>query len=321
MTVASNPHAVMEALKTVGWCKNRFKCRTILGLSNVSFGLPERKWLNTAFLSMGQVSGLTMAIANPADRDFMNITMAGNVLILKDRNAASYIRHFSNHPVTEQTTPVKDVASPVQKVSGAILEGNRDGIIDLVESALASGTTPSSLVNDTMIPAIIRVGEFFDQRKYFLPQLIASAEAMKVALGHLEPTLKRTKAVRAWRGVIILATVKGDIHDIGKNIIALMLQNHGYRTIDLGKDVPPETIIEAIKKNQPDIVGLSALMTTTMANMREVIELARASGLSCPFILGGAVVTKSYAVSLGASYAKDGVEAVRVLEQVLTSKK
>jgi 5-methyltetrahydrofolate--homocysteine methyltransferase len=321
MTVASNPHAVLEALKTVVWCTDRFKCRTILGLSNVSFGMPERKWLNAAFLSMAQASGLTMAIANPADRDLMNIKMAGNVFMQRDRNAASYIRHFSEQSVPEQTVPPKELASPAQKVSETILEGNRDGIIDVVESAIASGTNPSALVDDIMIPAIIRVGELFDQRKYFLPQLIASAEAMKAALGHLEPRLKHAKAARAWKGVIILATVKGDIHDIGKNIISLLLKNHGYRIIDLGKDVPPEAIIKAIKNNQPDIVGLSALMTTTMVNMKEAIELARAKGYSCPFILGGAVVTKTYAASLGASYAKDGVEAARVIDQVLKSKK
>ena len=133
--------------------------------------------------------------------------------------------------------------------------------------------------------------------------------------------MKDAKAARAWKGVIILATVKGDIHDIGKNIIALMLKNHGYRIIDLGKDVPPEAIVKAIKNNQPDIVGLSALMTTTMVNMKEATDLARTEGYSCPFILGGAVVTKTYAASIGASYAKDGVEAVRVIDQVLKSRK
>jgi 5-methyltetrahydrofolate--homocysteine methyltransferase len=321
MTVASHPHAVTEALKTLAWCRDRFKCRTILGLSNVSFGMPERKWLNAAFLSMAQASGLTMAIANPADRDLMNIKMAGNVFMQKDRNAASYIRHFSEQPVPEHSIPRKEFTSPVQKVSEAILEGNRDGIIDVVERALASGTTPAALVDDVMIPAIIRVGEFFDQRKYFLPQLIASAEAMKAALGHLEPRMKDAKAARVWKGVIILATVKGDIHDIGKNIIALMLKNHGYKIIDLGKDVPPEEIMNAIRDTHPDIVGLSALMTTTMVNMKEVIDLARIKGHSCPFLLGGAVVTKTYAASIGASYAKDGVEAVRVIDQMLKSKK
>jgi 5-methyltetrahydrofolate--homocysteine methyltransferase len=133
--------------------------------------------------------------------------------------------------------------------------------------------------------------------------------------------MKDAKAARAWKGVIILATVKGDIHDIGKNIIALMLKNHGYRIIDLGKDVPSEEIMNAIRDTQPDIVGLSALMTTTMVHMKEIIDLARTKGHLCPFIVGGAVVTRTYAASIGASYAKDGVEAVRVIDQVLKSRK
>lgn len=322
MTVASKPNAAAEALKTVAWCTDRFKCRTILGLSNVSFGMPERKWMNAAFLAMAQASGLTMAIANPADRDLMNIKMAGNVFMQKDRDAALYIRHFAEQPVIDKTAaPGEEKISPARKVSEAITEGNRDGIVDLVESAVASGINPSTLVDDIMIPTIIRVGEFFDERKYFLPQLIASAEAMKAALGYLEPRLEHEKTAQVGKRVIILATVKGDIHDIGKNIIALMLKNHGYTIIDLGKDVPPDAIMKAIRNAHPDVVGLSALMTTTMVNMKEAIDLARTEGYSCPFIIGGAVVTQSYAVSIGASYAKDGVEAVRVIDQIIKSKK
>jgi 5-methyltetrahydrofolate--homocysteine methyltransferase len=171
-----------------------------------------------------------------------------------------------------------------------------------------------------MIPAMARVGVLFDQRKYFLPQLMASAEAMKAALGRLEPLIRR-EPNETGIGVIVLATVEGDIHDIGKNIIALMLKNHGYEIIDLGKDVQADVIIEAIKKVKPDVVGLSALMTTTMVNMKEVVDLARSEGFPCPFIVGGAVVTKAFAASIGASYAKDGVEAVRVVEQLVKTKR
>ena len=209
--------------------------------------------------------------------------------------------------------------SPDQDVYAAILEGNRDNITSLVDNALESGMSPSGLVDDVMIPAINRAGELFDQRKYFLPQLIASAEAMKAALARVEPRLRREKKGRLGKGVIVLATVKGDIHDIGKNIIALMLRNHGYTITDLGKDVPAKAIIESMRRSKPDAVGLSALMTTTMVNMEEVIGLARVNGYSCPFIVGGAVVTKAYASSIGAAYAKDGVEAVRVVEQLIKS--
>ena len=209
--------------------------------------------------------------------------------------------------------------SPERKVFGAILEGNRDDIVSMVDAATTSGKKPSRLVNNVMIPAIIRVGELFDQRKYFLPQLIASAEAMKTALIHLEPCLRSRGGMRKSKGAVILATVKGDIHDIGKNIVALMLRNHGYEIIDLGKDVPAMVIVEAIKDTHPRVVGLSALMTTTMERMREVVDLARAGGYRCPFIVGGAVVTKAYARSIGAVYAKDGVEAVRVINRLLRS--
>ena len=320
MTVASKPGAVKEALKTVAWCTDKFKCRTVLGLSNVSFGMPERKWLNIAFLAMAQASGLTMAIANPADKELMNIKMASNVFMQKDKDTSLYIRHFSEGFETEKEADPGEKLSPDQQVSDAILEGNREGIVDLIEKAIESGMDVSGLVNNVMIPAIVRVGELFDQRKYFLPQLIASAEAMKAALNHLEPQLQQDKKARKEKGVVVLATVKGDIHDIGKNIIALMLKNHGYTIIDLGKDVQTEIVVNTIKDKKPDVVGLSALMTTTMVSMKEVIDLVKSKGYASPFIVGGAVVTKSYADSIGAAYAKDGVEAVRVIDQLIKSK-
>jgi 5-methyltetrahydrofolate--homocysteine methyltransferase len=320
MTVASNPQAASEALKTVAWCAKSFKMRTILGLSNVSFGLPGRKWMNTSFLAMAASSGLTIAIANPTDRELMSVKMAADVLIEKDRGAALYIRHFSEQPAIDKDAPSAGKTSPIQKLYEAILEGDRENITNIVETAIASGAEPARLVDDIMIPAMARVGVLFDQRKYFLPQLMASAEAMKAALGRLEPLIRRAPD-EAGLGVIVLATVEGDIHDIGKNIIALMLKNHGYEIIDLGKDVQADVIIEAIKKVKPDVVGLSALMTTTMVNMKEVVDLTRSEGFLCPFIVGGAVVTKAFAASIGASYAKDGVEAVRVVEQLVKTKR
>jgi 5-methyltetrahydrofolate--homocysteine methyltransferase len=320
MTVASNPGAAEEALKTVAWCAGQFKAKTIIGLSNVSFGMPARKWMNATFLAMAQSMGLTMVIANPADEELMGVKMAGDVLTRKDRDASSYIRHFSATATTDKGRLPAAKVSPAQDVHEAILEGNRDDIVTLVENAVTTGVNPSRLVDDFMIPAIVRVGELFDQKIYYLPQLIASAETMKKALGYLEPGLNREKTGVAEKGTIILATVKGDVHDIGKNIVALMMKNHGYRVIDLGKDVPVKAIVDAVKQNQPDIVGLSALMTTTMVNMKEVIELVGKNGPSCPFIVGGAVVTESYASSIGAAYAKDGVEAVRVIEKMIKPK-
>jgi 5-methyltetrahydrofolate--homocysteine methyltransferase len=195
------------------------------------------------------------------------------------------------------------------------MEGDRENIISLIESALSTGNSAPELVDKIMIPSIVRVGDLYEKKIYFLPQLMAAAETMKKALEFLEPLLKKDAAGN--KGKIILATVEGDIHDIGKNIVALLLRNYGYCVIDLGKDVPAETIIAAAKKQNPDVIALSALMTTTMVNMKDVITLARAKGIQKPFMIGGAVVTEAYAKSIDASFAKDGVEAVRVVEKLI----
>ncbi|MBA4380874.1 MAG: 5-methyltetrahydrofolate--homocysteine methyltransferase, partial [Anaerolinea sp.] len=302
MTVASNPQAALETLKTVRWCAEKLQCRTILGLSNVSFGMPERRWVNAAFLAMAQAAGLTMAIANPGSEELMNMKRAGDVLLLKDRDAAAYILHFTRSLQPEQAVTTETL-SPDQKVRQAILDGNREEIVALVEAALKAGLEAGRLVDEVMIPAIIHVGDLFDKKTCFLPQLIASAEAMRLGISHLEPRLQDPAAARSHKGVVVLATVRGDIHDIGKNIVALMLKNHGYEIIDLGKDVPAETVVEAVKLQRAAVVGLSALMTTTMSQMKKVIDLAAAEGLPARFILGGAVVTQAYAESLGAAYA------------------
>ncbi len=320
MTVASNPQAALETLKTVRWCAEKLQCRTILGLSNVSFGMPERRWVNAAFLAMAQAVGLTMAIANPGSEELLNMKRAGDVLLLKDRDAAAYIRHFTRSSQAEQTETAETLP-PDQKVRQAILDGNREDIVALVEAALTAGAEAGRLVDEVMIPAIIHVGDLFDKKICFLPQLIASAEAMRLGVSHLEPRLYHPAAARAHKGAVVLATVRGDIHDIGKNIVALMLKNHGYEIIDLGKDVPAEAVIAAVKQRRADVVGLSALMTTTMVQMKKVIDLAAAEGLPARFILGGAVVTQAYAESLGAAYARDGVEAVRVVERLITEAK
>lgn len=316
MTIASNPRAAAETLKTVQWCASKYGCRTILGLSNVSFGMPERRWINATFLAMAQSLGLTMAIVNPASEELMNVRRAGDVLTQRDRDATAYIRHFAGAPQPVSGAAAAGAVDPTARVRQAILEGNREDIVSLIDQALAAGKGAADLVDEVMIPAIVEVGSRFDRKTYFLPQLIASAEAMRTGVGHLEPGL-RQKASRRQRGTVLLATVEGDIHDIGKNIVALMMKNHGYTVIDLGKDVSAQAILAAMKKRKPDVVGLSALMTTTMVRMREVIDLAGQAGLRGRFLLGGAVVTKAYADSLGASYAGDGVEAVRVLEKLI----
>lgn len=320
MTVASNPDAAVETIRTVTWCTNVFRCRTILGLSNVSFGLPERRWLNSAFLAMAQASGLTMAIANPSSQEVMAIKFAGDVLNLRDPEATKYISRYAGHSTPSEKAVASDQENPTQRVAQAILDGNREEIVDLVDNAIAAGEPTSHLVDEVMIPAIVRTGEMFDRKIYFLPQLIASAETMKKAMAYLEPHL-RNESVRLERGLILMTTVEGDIHDIGKNIVALMLRNHGFHVIDLGKDISAEKILDAARKHQPDLIGLSALMTSTMVNMEKIVIMVRQAGLSCKFIAGGAVVTREYAESIGAAYAKDGVDAVRVAQTIIGPRK
>lgn len=317
MAASSDFKAPMETLKTIEWSSNIFKANTIVGLSNVSFGMPERKWLNASFLAMAVSKGLTMAIADPGVEELINTKMAGDVLAGRDRDASRYINHFSQMPPKVKQEDSPSHKTPEGKVFQAIIEGNREDIEQLLSGAMDSGIGAQKMVDESMIPAITEVGALFDRREYFLPQLIASAETMKKGIAFLEPWLGDPKLNKKQTGLIIIATVKGDVHDIGKNIVALMLRNHGFEVIDLGKDVSAEIIIQEALNLKPSVIGLSALMTTTMINMKEVIELAQQESLDCKFMVGGAVVTKTYAESIGAHYAKDGVEAVRVVEKLI----
>ncbi|MFH1360200.1 MAG: homocysteine S-methyltransferase family protein [Candidatus Omnitrophota bacterium] len=314
MTIASHPKGCEETLKTIAWCAQDFQINSIIGLSNISFGMPKRQWINASFLAMAQSCGLTMAIANPLDSEIMNIKRGIDVLTGQDAHASCYLAHFGG-VVTSSESTLRHM-SPKEKIFNAILEGNKEDIQSAIDEALAAHINAEALIHEIMIPAINRVGDLFDKKKYFLPQLIASAETMKIGYAHLEPHIKKGDLSNAKKTVVIPATVKDDIHDIGKNIVALMLKNHGFSIIDLGKDVSAAKIIHEIKRHQAPIVGLSALMTTTMVNMKDVIEKARKENLDCRFVIGGAVVTKSYAQSLGAEYAHDGVEAVRVLKKL-----
>lgn len=314
MAIASDADAACETLATIHWCKNTFQCKTILGLSNVSFGMPGRPWINAAFLAMAQYCGLNLAIANPASIEFMNVKKAGDALTAKKKASLHFINHFARKE-NVSATPVFSQATPEEKVSAAVLDGDRDRITALLDEAMQTGRLASQLVDEVMIPAIVRVGDLYEKKIYFLPQLMAAAETMKKGLAHLDPHLK--KAAVTDKGKVLLATVRGDIHDIGKNIVALLLKNYGYCVIDLGKDVPDQTIVNAAQKEKPDVIGLSALMTTTMVNMKDIIGLARAQGIRTDFLVGGAVVTEAYAKSIGASFAKDGVEAVKVVGNLI----
>ncbi len=311
MTASSDPKAPSETAKTVSWCTSK-GLKTIAGLSNVSFGLPQRKIINNTFLLLLMKKGLVAAIADPRHIDYKRNALAEKVLLNKDKDAKKYVNHFSK--IKESVVSSKKL-SPVEAVSRAVIEGDREGIGSYIDTLLSSGYNPQSIITEVMIPAITTVGELFDKKKYFLPQLIASAEAMQKGFIHLKPHLKDHKKLTK-KIVILLATVEGDIHDIGKNIVNLMLRNHGFEVIDLGKDVSVQRIVREIKKYKPALVGLSALMTTTMVNIEPIINTVRKEGLKCKFFIGGAVVSSSFANKVNASYAKDGVEAVKVAKKL-----
>jgi len=318
MTVASDQKAALETLKVIDWSTNTFGCNTILGLSNVSFGLPERSWVNSAFLAMAMGKGLTMAILNPSSDTLMSIKMAGDVLTGKDKNSLKYIEYFGGSTKEKPVQTKKAEQSVTERIYGAVVGGDRENIKLHIETALKEGYEASYLVDNCLIPAINHVGDLYDKKEYFLPQLIQSAETMKEAFGLVEPLLKKDETAEKAKARIVIATVKGDIHDIGKNIVALMLRNYGFEVYDLGKDVSAEEIINAAKEKKAEIIGLSALMTTTMMEMKTVIELAKKEGLKAKFMVGGAVVTESFAKEIGADgYSEDAYSAVKLANKLL----
>ncbi|MDE6518082.1 MAG: corrinoid protein, partial [Acetatifactor sp.] len=217
----------------------------------------------------------------------------------------------------ENTQVISAPQTHLDRITDAVMKGNRNGIAAMTEQALSEGEDPGRLLNEGLLPAIGRVGDLFEQKKYFLPQLIASAEAMKNAIEVLEPHLLKDQDSESMP-VIVIATVEGDIHDIGKNLVALMLKNYGFQVIDLGKDVPKETIIQAARDYHADIIALSALMTTTMQRMREVVALARQEGITAKIMIGGAVITQEYADEIHADgYSRDAAEAVKLARRLL----
>lgn len=319
MAVSAGQEAALETLRLIEWCSREFDCPTIMGLSNVSFGLPERGWINTAFLAMAIGKGLTMAIANPSSEVLMSIKMACDVLTVRDRDSMSYISRFGGtgkpRPIE---APAKPPSTPFELIHEAVVKGNKEVIRTLVEKALKDGLAPSEIVDGCLIPAINEVGVLFDEKRYFLPQLIRSAETMKAGFECVEPLLRTEgDGTSKENGRVVLATVKGDIHDIGKNIVGLMLKNYGFEVHDLGKDVSAERIVEEAKRTGARIVGLSALMTTTMVEMKDVISLAEREGLNCKFMIGGAVVDEAYAKEIGADgYSRDAYEAVKLAQRL-----
>ena len=356
-TVGANKQAALETLETIRYC-HRNGLATTCGLSNISFGLPERSCVNSAFLTMAIASGLTMAIANPSQDILVGAAFASDLLLNKEDSDIRYIEFSgqakerreeadakkeallrqslqasegstvtANQPGNTQVqdgaarqkaagtkTPQQQAA---ERVREAVLKGKRKIAEDLTKKALEAGNSPQELLHGQLLPAINEVGELFDKGKYFLPQLIASAETMKLCIGILEPLLLQEQTSEKMP-VVVIATVAGDIHDIGKNLVALMLKNYGFQVIDLGKDVPKEKIIEATIEHNAQIIALSALMTTTMQEMRNVVEYAKEKGVTAKIMIGGAVITQDYADEIHADgYSRDAADAVRLAKRLV----
>lgn len=352
-TVGANPNAAKEVLETLRYCRKK-GFATICGLSNISFGLPERGFVNAAFLTMAIQEGLTMAIANPSQDLLVNTAFAADLLMNKKEADIRYIDRIAiykekmpvltsvSHPSASAYVADKGNTGKPQALDTAsnkieesdnqiyqdVMKGNRKQIKEHTKAMLEELKTPDGsieesgqaaghILNDMLLPAIGEVGELFDKGKYFLPQLIASAEAMKLSIEYLEPFLT-TGTNKEKMPVIVIATVAGDIHDIGKNLVALMLKNYGFQVIDLGKDVPKEVIIEQAVKHNAQIIALSALMTTTMQEMKRVVDYAREKQIKSKIMIGGAVITSEYAAEIGADgYSRDAAEAVKVAKRLL----
>lgn len=330
-TVGANPDAALECFDTIHYCRNELGLATICGLSNISFGLPNRPFVNTAFLTMAIQQGLTMAIANPSQDLLMNAAFASDMLLHKPDSDIRYIdrmqvyeKHLAEKEASAQQpvrkkAPVGENVSEGEKdaVFTCVLKGDKKHIVAKVEDALAAGEAPGDIINAKLIPAINDVGDKFEKQIYFLPQLIASASAMQAAIEYLEPMLSRGDE-NGETATIVIATVEGDIHDIGKNLVVLMLKNYGYRVIDLGKDVAAETIVRTAMAEHAQIIGLSALMTTTMMRMKDVVELAKEKGCESKIMIGGACITDSFAQEIGADgYSADAAGCVKLVQSLL----
>ena len=323
MTVSADNTAALTTLEALRRIKNGLGCHTSLGVSNVSFGLPCRDAVNSVFFAMALENGLSAAIMNPYSADMMKTYYTYNALSGLDENCAAYIGasdSFAAVPSPGTAVPTaartaEDFASELQR---AVVKGLRERAADITRELLVN-VPPLDIVNNEIIPALNIAGTGFENKTVYLPQLLMSAEAAKSAFEVIKTHVSGSGKT-AGKGVFVIATVHGDIHDIGKNIVKLLLENYGFDVVDLGKDVPPETVAEAVVRLHAPLAGLSALMTTTVPAMEETIKLLREKAPWCRTVVGGAVLTQEYADKIGADkYAKDAMETVRYAESVVSS--
>ncbi len=323
MSISADRTSAETSLKCVRMLRER-GCLSSLGVSNVSFGLPNRDHINAAFFTMAMQNGLSAGIVNPLSAEMMKAYYSYCALAGKDENFEKYIKYsteFVTETVKAEKAPGGEAAEGISYsgdgLTDAIIKGLKDSSARYTKELLDSGEAPVSIIDSRLIPALDTVGKGFENKTVFLPQLLMSAEAASASFDIIKGYIKNSGVKTEIKGRIILATVKGDIHDIGKNIVKVLLENYGYEVIDLGKDVAPELIVETAKKERINLIGLSALMTTTVVSMEETIKLVRRELPGAKVVVGGAVLTQAYADMIDADrYSKDAMETVRYAEDV-----
>ncbi|MDE5823157.1 MAG: cobalamin-dependent protein, partial [Lachnospiraceae bacterium] len=310
-TGQDNANITLETLRRIRY---ELGLHTVLGVSNISFGLPERNRINTAFFTMAMNNGLSAGIVNPSSEPMMAAYYSFNALIGEDDQCMEYIAKASSQTADKPSvTPKKSELTLDEAIVKGLAESAHEATVRLLEQNIDSLT----IINEKLIPALDVVGKGFEEKKMFLPQLLMSADAAKASFEAIKATLSKQGKNSESKGKIVIATVKGDIHDIGKNIVKTLLENYGFDMIDLGKDVEPELILKTVQGQNIKLVGLSALMTTTVVNMEATIKLLRAHHVNCKVMVGGAVLTQEYADMIGADfYSKDAMGSVRYANEL-----
>ncbi|MBP2642346.1 MAG: metH 2 [Firmicutes bacterium] len=317
MTIAADATAAQQTLETLRQYRRTFGFPTVMGLSNISFGLPRREQINSAFYAMAIASGLDAPILNPYNQEMVDMRNAAAALLGHDPSGHHYsLTYAASAPITQTPEKNSQPNNPLSAAKQAIINGEKEAVPELIRTCLASGHTPLEITNEALTAAMNEVGVAFGKGRCYLPQVMLAAETMRAAFLTIKEAIPAHETISA--GTIILATVQGDIHDLGKNIVSALLENNGFTVIDLGKDVSPDTIIQAAEKHKPDIIGLCALMTTTMPQIDETISILKKKSIPAKTIVGGAVLTAEYAEQAGAdAYAPDGIAAVNIVKHLL----
>lgn len=327
LTASAQQEDVLATVQALEACKKELGVRTVLGVSNISFGLPCRTYLNTTFLTMAMYAGLDLAIMNPSSEEMMAAVYAYNVLTNRDKQSTKYIERFADRVPASTALAQAAKAVPAASAAEAELTGPYAALMKAVEKglkgdaaahtrALLAEKQPLEVVDEALIPALDIVGAKYEKGTLFLPQLLQAASAAQSAFEEIKTAIAQKGEGSASKGRIVLATVKGDVHDIGKNIVRVILENYGFEVLDLGRDVPVETVVDTVREKDVHLVGLSALMTTTLKSMEETIAALRAAKLDCKIMVGGAVLTPEYAEKIGADwYAKDAKRSADIAKE------